>query len=111
MNTLKVAMDELSNASQAMQLYAEDNVVQERYRAAIEVYRHKIELQSNLAHDFLIKHQAVNDKIFKEAIEYLDIAMEYANIELAESALKLINTIREKEPEFFDTYYKIRFGK
>lgn len=104
-------MNDLYSASQAMQNYADDAVVQEQYRAALEIYRKKLELQTQLAHEFLKTHQETNEKIFQEAISYLDIAMEYANVELAESALKLIEVMKEKEPEFFRNYYQIRFGK
>ena len=111
MFTLDKAMNDLYNASQAMQNYADDAVIQEQYRAALEVYRKKLELQTQLAHEFLKTHQETNEKIFQEAISYLDIAIEYANAELAESALKLIEVMKEKEPEFFKNYYQIRFGK
>ncbi len=111
MFSLDKAMNDLYSASQAMQNYADDAVVQEQYRAALEIYRKKLELQTQLAHEFLKTHQETNEKIFQEAISYLDIAMEYANVELAESALKLIEVMKEKEPEFFRNYYQIRFGK
>ena len=108
---LDKAMNELYSAGQAMQDYANDAVVQEQYRTALEVYRKKLELQTQLAHDFLQKHQSTNEKIFQEAVTYLDIALEYTNVELADSALKLIEVMKEKEPEFFRSYYNIRFGK
>ena len=111
MFSLDKAMNDLYSASQAMQNYADDAVVQEQYRAALEIYRKKLELQTQLAHEFLKTHQETNEKIFQEAISYLDIAMEYANVELAESALKLTEVMKEKEPEFFRNYYQIRFGK
>lgn len=111
MFTLDKALNDLCSASEAMQNYANDAVVQEKYRAALEIYRKKLELQTQLAHEFLRSHQETNERIFQEAISYLDIAMEYANTELADSALQLIKTLREKEPEFFECYYQIRFGK
>ena len=111
MFTLDKAMNDLYDASQAMQNYANDAIVQEQYRTALEIYRKKLELQKQLAHEFLKTHQEINEKIFQEAISYLDIAMEYANVELAESALKLIEVMKEKEPEVFRNYYQIRFGK
>lgn len=102
---LEKAMRSLQTAGQAMQNYAEDAVVQEQYRAALEVYTRNMQMQAELAHIFLKKHQEVNARVFQEAIEYLDIAMEYANVELARSALKLIEVMQEKEPEFFREYY------
>ena len=111
MFTLDKALNDLYSASEAMQNYANDAVVQEKYRAALEIYRKKLELQTQLAHEFLKAHQETNEKIFQDAISYLDIALECANADLAESALKLIKTMREKEPGFFECYYQIRFGK
>ena len=47
----------------------------------------------------------------KYSMMYLDIAIENANVELADSALKLIETMKKSEPEFFKNYYDIMFGK
>lgn len=108
---LKKAMCDLQDAGQAMQAYAYDAVVQEKYRAALEIYNHKLQLQAELAHEFLKNHQENNEKIFKEAMLYLDVAIENANVGLADSALKLLETMKTSEPEFFKNYYGIMFGK
>ena len=108
---LDKAMNDLYNASQAMQNYAQDAVVQERYRAALRVYSENLKMQQELAHEFLKQHKEINEKIFQDALRYIDVALEFANPRLAESALKLIETMRAKEPEFFNQYYRIRFGK
>ncbi|MGN0605545.1 MAG: hypothetical protein ACI4JM_03385 [Oscillospiraceae bacterium] len=108
---LDKAMYDLQEASQAMQNYANDAVVQEQYRAALEIYNHKLQLQVELAHEFLKNHQEINAEIFKDSMMYLDIAIENANVELADSALKLIETMKKSEPEFFKNYYDIMFGK
>ena len=108
---LEKAMNDLCSASEAMQNYAQDIVIQEAYRAALEIYRKKLEMQTQLAHEFLRQHRETNEKLFQEAVSYLDIAIDYANAELAESALQLIRTMQEKEPEFFSRYYQIQFGK
>lgn len=108
---LEKAMYSLKDAGQAMQNYADDAIVQEQYRAALEVYARKMELQAELANTFLRVHQETNAELFQEAILYLDMAIENANAELADCALKLIEVMKEKEPEFFRNYYNIRFGK
>ena len=111
MFTLDKAMNDLYSASEAMQKYADDAIVQEQYRAALEIYRKNLELQTQLAHEFLRTHQETNKKIFQDAISYLDIAIEHSNVRLAESALKLIEVMKEKESGDFKKYYQIRFGK
>lgn len=111
MQELEKAMYTLQDAGQAMQNYANDAIVQEQYRAALEVYTRKLQLQVDLAHEFLRMHRETQEKIFQEAMRYLDIAIDYANVELADSALKLMKVMKEKEPEFFSKYYHIMFGK
>jgi len=111
MYELSIAMSNLQVAGQAMECYANDAITQEKYRAALQIYTKKLQIQWDIAHEFMKEHQDVNEKIFKDAITYLDIAIDNANYELAESALALINVIKEKEPDFYQKYYKILFGK
>lgn len=108
---LSKAMCSLKEAGNAMQCYAEDAVTQEKYRAALQVYTRKLQIQWDTAHEFMRNHQDTNAKIFKDAMTYLDLAIENANYELAECALGLINTIKEKDPEFYNKYYSIMFGR
>lgn len=104
-------MRSLSDASSAMQNYASDAVVQEQYRAALEVYCRNLEMQQEKARQFLRQHQEMNAQIFREAVDCLSFAVDAADVRLAENALKLIETMRETEPDFYRSYYKIRFGK
>ncbi len=108
---LNDAMYSLQSAGEAMQEYADDAVVQEKYRAALQIYAKKLSQQWELSHAFLKEHQDVNKKIFEDAMYYLDVAIENADSELAESALSLITVIKEKEPDFFKRYYGIMFGR
>ena len=41
----------------------------------------------------------------------IDIGIDGKNPELVRYALILIKTMRQNEPEFFNQYYKIRFGR
>ena len=111
MYPLDKALHELCRATDAMQQYAEDAVVQEAYRAALEAYRRHLEHRTEQAQAFLRSHQEANARVFRDALSYLDTAIRYANPGLAESALRLIEIMRETEPAMFERYYQIRFGK
>lgn len=111
MYELSKAMCSLQDASDSMQYYANDAVTQEKYRAALQVYTRMLQVRWDTAHEFLKNHQEVNDKIFKDALSYIDLAIDNANYELAECAIGLINTLKEKEPEFYSQYYSIMFGR
>ncbi|MDY3258273.1 MAG: hypothetical protein ACI4K5_02355 [Ruminococcus sp.] len=111
MNDLIKAMTTVYDTGQEMQAYADDAVLQEKYRSAVEIYTKKLELNMELAHAFLRQNREINNKIFNDAMIYLDYAIEYADKDLAESALKLIETIKKSEPDFYKNYYRIMFGK
>lgn len=105
------SMGEVYDTGSAMQNYANDAVVQEQYRAAIEIYTERMNRNIEIAHTFLKQHKEMNDKIFNDAMSYLDIAIEYANFPLAQTIIELLESMKEREPEFYRKYYNIRFGK
>ncbi|MDD7294336.1 MAG: hypothetical protein PUG85_02835 [Oscillospiraceae bacterium] len=105
------AQQKMMNATLAMQEKAMDRVVQEQYKAAIEIYLQQIQLNQELAHKFLENHQEEQKKIFEQAMIVIDMGIDGRNPDLVQSALVLIKTMRQNEPEFFNRYYKIRFGR
>lgn len=105
------SMGEVCDTASAMQNYANDAIVQEQYRAAIAVYTERMNKNIELAHTFLKQYKEMNDKIFNDAMSYLDIAIECANLPLAQTIMELIKAMKEREPEFYSKYYNIRFGK
>ena len=86
-------------------------VAQEQYKAAVEVYLKQIQMNQELAHQFLQNHQEEQKQIFDQAMTIIDIGIDGKNPELVRYALILIKTMRQNEPEFFNQYYKIRFGR
>ena len=105
------AQQKMMNATLAMQEKAMDRVVQEQYKAAIEIYLQPIQLNQELAHKFLANHQEAQKKMFEQAMIVIDMGIDGRNPDLVQSALVLIKTMRQNEPEFFNRYYKIRFGR
>lgn len=111
MYDLSNSMGEVYDTGSAMQNYANDAVVQEQYRAAIKIYTERMNRNIEIAHTFLKQHKEMNDKIFNDAMSYLDVAIEYANFPLAQTIMELLESMKEREPEFYREYYNIRFGK
>lgn len=111
MNDLMSVASSVCDVGDAMQAYAYDTTYQDKYRAAVDIYIKSLELNMELAHEFLRQNKEINNRVFQSAMTYLDYAIESANTKLAESALKLIETIKKSEPEFYKKYYDIMFGR
>ena len=111
MNDLMSVASSVCDVGDAMQAYAYDTIYQEKYRAAVDIYIKSLELNMELAHEFLRQNKEINNRVFQSTMTYLDYAIESANTKLAESALKLIETIKKSEPEFYKKYYDIMFGR
>lgn len=111
MNDLMKAVSSVCDVGDKMQAYAYDAIYQEKYRSTVEIYVKSLELNTKLAHEFLKQNREINSRIFQNAMTYLDYAIDNADVKLAESALKLISTMKKSEPEFFEKYYDIMFGR
>lgn len=104
------AQQKMMDATFAMQAEATSRVAQEQYKAAVEVYLKQIQMNQELAHQFLQNHQEEQGIIFEQAMKIIDMGIDGRNPELVQYALTLIKTMRQDDPEFFCRYYKIRFG-
>lgn len=60
---------------------------------------------------YLNNFREFNDKVFKQAMEILDVAIETANAELAENALLTISTLKDTYPDFYNSYQLKLLGK
>lgn len=81
----------------------------ERYCAACNAYRLYLQHNREKAELYYQNFREQNDKIFKQAIKILDIAIDIANQELAESAVDLIRTMKNTYPEFYNAFYRQLF--
>lgn len=110
MNFASVVFDTCISGEQLMADY--NNVIQaKKYCAASEVYCKYLQ-NNKIEAEFLYSQFSVqNDKIIKTAVDILDLAIDNANLELAEAALKTIETMKKTYPDFYAAYYKKLFGK
>ncbi len=53
----------------------------------------------------------MNDKIFQQTMQILDLAIQEANVPLAECAIQTVNTMKDTYPQFYKSYVKQLFGK
>lgn len=83
-----------------------DIVACKAYCAQAEIYRTYLIQNREKAELFRQNFRENNDKIFSMSIEILEIAINIANTELAESALKTLETMRKTYPDFYKAYYR-----
>lgn len=83
-----------------------DIVACETYCVQAEIYRTYLIQNREKAELFRQNFREKNDKIFSMSMKILEIAINAANTELAESALKTIETMRKTYPDFYKAYYR-----
>ncbi len=81
-----------------------DIIACETYCAQAEIYRTYLIQNREKAELFRQNFREINDKIFSMSMEILEIAVDAANTELAESALKTIETMRKTYPDYYKAY-------
>ena len=107
---LEKALSDVYESGEEVSRCVNDILLSERYCAACEVYR--VYLQQNREKAELYYHQfkAQNDKVFKQAMDVFDLAIEFHNVQLAEAAAMLVKTMKEAYPNFYAAYFKQLFG-
>ena len=108
---LEKAHERMVRATNSMRENAYDSVVQEEYKAAIEIYARQMKLNQETAAAFLENHRKEEEMIFHQAIEIIDLGINLRNPSVVKCALELISTMRKSNPEFYNKYYDIRFGR
>ena len=82
------------------------NIVQAKiYCAKCEAYCKYLQQNREKAKEFYRIFKEKNDKIFNLSMEILDDAIENANTELAEAAMKTVTTMRNTYPDFYKAYF------
>lgn len=88
------------------------NIIEcEAYCAKVQVYVQYLKNKREEADLYLNNFREFNDKVFKQAMEILDVAIETANAELAENALLTISTLKDTYPDFYNSYQLKLLGK
>ncbi|MDE6500490.1 MAG: hypothetical protein K2L10_00155 [Ruminococcus sp.] len=83
-----------------------DIVACKTYCAQAEIYRTYLIQNREKAELFRQNFRENNDKIFSMSIKILETAINVANTELAEGALKTLETMRKTYPDFYKAYYR-----
>ncbi len=83
----------------------------EAYCAQAQVYIKYLRNKREEAELYLQNFREFNDKIFKQAMEIMDIAIDSANAKLAESALETIKIMKSTYPDFYNSYNLKLLGK
>lgn len=98
------AGDNLLNSAQNILTY-------QTYCAQAQIYRKYLQQNLEKAELYYQNFKTFNDKIFNQATEILDIAINEANTELAQCAMDMISTMKSTYPDFYHSYTKQLFGK
>ena len=88
----------------------ENILMYESYCAQAQIYRQYLKNMREEAELFLKQFHEFNDRIFKQAMEILDIAIEEKNSELAEAAFQTIKTMKKAYPGFYEAYHTKLLG-
>ena len=83
----------------------------EAYCAQAQVYIQFLKSKREEAELYLENFREFNDKIFRQAMEIMDIAIDSANTQLAESALETIKIMKKTYPDFYNSYHLKLLGK
>ncbi len=83
----------------------------EAYCVQAELYRNYLRQNRELAYLYLNIFREANDMIFQNAMEILDLAIQEANVPLAECALQTVNAMKDTYPKFYKSYVKQLFGR
>ncbi|WP_044973786.1 hypothetical protein [Ruminococcus sp. HUN007] len=83
----------------------------ETYCAQAQIYRKYLQQNREKAELYYKNFKTFNDKIFNQAIEILDIAINEANTDLAQSAMDMINTMKSTYPDFYKAHNKQLFRR
>lgn len=86
-------------------------LVCEAYCVQAELYRNYLRQNRELADLYLEMFRNMNDKIFQQAMQILDLAIEEANVPLAECAIQTVNAMKDTYPQFYKSYVKQLFGR
>lgn len=100
-------LSDTCEAGDAMLAYSQRRITQETYCAKLQIYRQHLQNQRETAELYLHQFRSYNDKIFQQSVEILDVAIEYANVPLAQAALETIRVMKETYPTFYRSFHHI----
>lgn len=103
-------LSDTCEASDAMVIHAQQRIAQETYCAQLAVYRQYLQNNREAADLYLHQFREYNDRIFQQAIQILDVAIEENNVPLAQAALKTIEVMKSTYPAFCRTFHHLLLG-
>ncbi len=89
-----------------------NNVIEaKKYCAAGRAYCHYLNNNRVEAEYMYNAFKEKNDKIFKTAMQLLDLSIDAANLELTDTSLKIVESMKKAYPDFYSAYFRKLFGK
>lgn len=86
-------------------------LVCEAYCVQAELYRNYLRQNKEMADLYLSMFREMNDKIFRQNMAIIDLAIQNADVTLAECAIKTVNAMKDTYPQFYKLYIEQLFGK
>lgn len=106
MNDFLEIIDKTTSDSEKFLNSINDIVASEAYCVQAQIYREYLIKNREKAELYRQHFREQNDKIFSMAMKILDVAIDTANRELAESALSLLEAMRRTYPDFYKAYFR-----
>lgn len=105
------SLSDLYESGEEVSRCINDILFAERYCAACEAYVLYLRQNREKAELYYRQFKAQNDKIFRQAMDVFDLAIDFNNVQLAESAAKLVKTMKDAYPGFYAAFFKRLFGR
>lgn len=86
-------------------------LVCEAYCIQAELYRNYLRKNKEMTDLYLSMFREMNDRIFRQNMEILDLAIQNADVPLSECAIETINAMKDTYPQFYKLYVEQLFGK
>lgn len=99
-------INKTASDSEAVLNSINDIVACKAYCAQAEIYSTYLIQNREKAELFRQNFRETNNRIYSMSMKILEIAIDVANTELAESALKTIETMKKTYPDFYKAYYR-----
>lgn len=111
MNDFSKIISKTVSESESVLNSVQNILVCEAYCVQTEIYCTYLRQNRKKAERYYQNFREMNDKIFSMAMKILDTAINEANAELVESAIELIETMKNTYPDFYKAYFKQLFGR
>lgn len=108
---LSLILSDTCNSSERLIADVDNLILAKIYCSKCEVYCRYLQHSRDEAEKYYQNFRKQNDMIFDSAMEILNLAIDNGNVELADVALKTIQTMKKTYPDFYRAYNIQLFGK